>query len=145
MTAGQKERLKKWGIPAGCALLAIGILWSYLALFSTTFHIQETVYLYIDTDDTADSVKTKIQETGRPGISSGFSFPFRRARSRTASSGSPHCSPIQSASSLVKKDASTSPAFSFRKNRSSSRQKTLVFVFSKVYGETNRNISTGKN
>lgn len=74
MTAGQKERLKKWGIPAGCALLAIGILWSYLALFSTTFHIQETVYLYIDTDDTADSVKTKIQETGRPGISSGFSF-----------------------------------------------------------------------
>ena len=74
MTTEQKKRLKKWGIPMGCVLLFLGIIWGYLAFFSTTFHLPETTYLYIDPDDTKDSVNIKIQQTAHPGISSGFSF-----------------------------------------------------------------------
>ena len=70
----KKEKLKKWGIPAGAALALLLCIWGYRAFFGSTFHIQDTVYLYIDEDDTADSVKAKIKATARPGISAGFSI-----------------------------------------------------------------------
>ena len=70
----KKEKLKKWGIPAGAALALLLCIWGFRAFFGSTFHIQDTVYLYIDEDDTADSVKAKIRATARPGISAGFSI-----------------------------------------------------------------------
>lgn len=70
----KKEKPKKWGIPAGAALALLLCIWGYRAFFGSTFHIQDTVYLYIDEDDTADSVKAKIKATARPGISAGFSI-----------------------------------------------------------------------
>lgn len=69
----RKEKFRKWGIPAGGVLALLLCIWGYRAFFGSTFHIDDTVYLYIDEDDTADSVKTKIGTTAHPGISAGFS------------------------------------------------------------------------
>lgn len=68
----KKEAFKKWGIPAAGIIVVLLGLWTYLTFFHATFGIENTVYLYIDTDDTPDSVRVKIKNTARPGISSGF-------------------------------------------------------------------------
>ena len=59
----KKEKLKKWGIPAGAALALLLCIWGYRAFFGSTFHIQDTVYLYIDEDDTADSATASVRTT----------------------------------------------------------------------------------
>ena len=64
--------LSKWGLPAAGVIVVLLGLWTYLAFFHATFGIGNTVYLYIDADDTPDSVQVKIKNTARPGISSGF-------------------------------------------------------------------------
>ena len=68
----KKEAFKKWGIPAAGIIVVLLGLWTYLTFFHATFGIENTVYLYIDTDDTPDSVRVKIKNTARPGI---FRFP----------------------------------------------------------------------
>ncbi len=67
----RKKALKRWGIPMACAVILLCI-WGYLMLFSHTFNIEKPAGLYIDEDDTQDSVRAKIEATARPGISSGF-------------------------------------------------------------------------
>lgn len=69
----KKEMLRKWGLPAACAVAFLCLLWAYRAFFSATFDIRETAHLYIDEDDTADSVRTKIKACAAPGTTSGFS------------------------------------------------------------------------
>lgn len=64
--------LSKWGLPAAGVIVVLLGLWTYLAFFHATFGIGNTVYLYIDADDTPDSVRVKIKNTARPGISAGF-------------------------------------------------------------------------
>ena len=64
--------LSKWGLPAAGVIVVLLGLWAYLAFFHATFGIGSTVYLYIDADDTPDSVRVKIKNTARPGISAGF-------------------------------------------------------------------------
>ena len=64
--------LSKWGLPAAGVIVVLLGLWAYLAFFHATFGIGNTVYLYIDADDTPDSVRVKIKNTARPGISAGF-------------------------------------------------------------------------
>ena len=64
--------LSKWGLPAAGIIVVLLGLWTYLAFFHATFGIGNTVYLYIDADDTPDSVRVKIKNTARPGISAGF-------------------------------------------------------------------------
>ena len=70
----KKEAIKKWGIPAGCVLALAMVFWTYFALFGEVFRIPDTVYLYIDKDDTPDSVRAKIKQAGHPGTLSGFSL-----------------------------------------------------------------------
>ena len=67
-----KDISKKWGIPAGCVLGLLFLLALYLMFLHPTFSIQETAYLYVDHDDTPDSVAAKIKSTGHPGIAAGF-------------------------------------------------------------------------
>ena len=67
-----ESSLSKWGLPAAGVIVVLLGLWTYLAFFHATFGIGNTVYLYIDADDTPDSVQVKIKNTARPGISSGF-------------------------------------------------------------------------
>ena len=76
----KKEAFKKWGIPAAGIIVVLLGLWTYLTFFHATFGIENTVYLYIDTDDTPDSVRVKIKNTARPGISSGFPRAIRTKR-----------------------------------------------------------------
>lgn len=53
--------LSKWGLPAAGVIVVLLGLWTYLAFFHATFGIGNTVYLYIDADDTPDSVRVKIK------------------------------------------------------------------------------------
>ena len=53
--------LSKWGLPAAGVIVVLLGLWAYLAFFHATFGIGSTVYLYIDADDTPDSVQVKIK------------------------------------------------------------------------------------
>ena len=68
----KKEKLKKWGIPAGAALALLLCIWGYRAFFGSTFHIQDTVYLYIDEDDNIDSVYVKLEAVSKHHAMSGF-------------------------------------------------------------------------
>ena len=66
--------IRKWAVPGTCVAIALVLFWGYRAFFSATFDISETTRIYIDEDDTADSVKTKIKETAHPGTTMGFSI-----------------------------------------------------------------------
>lgn len=46
----------------------------YYYLFAPQFHPEQTVYVYIDRDDTVDSVYHKIKETGNPNQFAGFRY-----------------------------------------------------------------------
>lgn len=69
----KKEIFKKWGIPVGSAMIVLSLILSgWLLFFNRTFSLTETAYLYIDADDTADSVQARIERVAQPGISCGF-------------------------------------------------------------------------
>lgn len=69
----KKEMLRKRGLAAACVVALLCLFWVYRAFFSATFDIQDTAYIYIDEDDTADSVRVKIRDCAAPGTTSGFS------------------------------------------------------------------------
>lgn len=65
-----------WGIAAltvivGCCILSAVI---YQWLYRPTFRIQERVQLFIDADDTVDSVQTKIRLSANPRSERGFTL-----------------------------------------------------------------------
>ena len=49
-----------------------GVCVGYYFLFAPQFHPQKTRYVYIDRDDTVDSVYNKLKQTGCPGNLTGF-------------------------------------------------------------------------
>lgn len=70
----KKEMMGKWRVPAVCAVAVLLCLWLvWQMFFGRTFHIKETVYVYVDKDDTPDSVGAKINREARPGLLAGFS------------------------------------------------------------------------
>lgn len=44
----------------------------YYYLFAPQFHPKKTVYIYIDRDDTADSIYNKVEQQGHPRSFTGF-------------------------------------------------------------------------
>lgn len=46
----------------------------YYLLFAPQFHPEKTVYVYVDRDDTADSIYNKIKQTGRVNRFTGFQW-----------------------------------------------------------------------
>ena len=44
----------------------------YYYLFAPQFHPQKTAYIYIDRDDTADSIYNKVKTYGHPTTLTGF-------------------------------------------------------------------------
>lgn len=55
---------------AGAAILSSAIFGA--TLFKAGFSSKETTYLYVDTDDNADSIYNKLQETNKPSSSLAF-------------------------------------------------------------------------
>ena len=61
------------GIALACVLFGIaGVAHIYYYFFAKPFQIESTTYIYIDRDDTVDSVYTKIIEAGNPKQMHGF-------------------------------------------------------------------------
>lgn len=61
-------------------LLLIGIACAgtiYYLLFAPQFHPAKTAYVYIDRDDTADSIYNKVEKAGNPGNFTGFRWMAR--------------------------------------------------------------------
>lgn len=70
----KKELLKKWGLPGGCIIAVLCLWWIYAAFFSAIFPRDVTgTHIYIDEDDTADSVRVKIEKSVT-STTSGFSI-----------------------------------------------------------------------
>ena len=70
-----KKKTRRIVISAVVGLLLLGggvasVVWH--RLFAPQFHPQKTVYLYIDRDDTADSVYRKVAAVGQAGTLQGF-------------------------------------------------------------------------
>ena len=66
---------KKIIIGTFVALILIGAACAgtvYYYLFAPQFHPQKTVYIYIDRDDTADSIYNKVKQQGHPRSFTGF-------------------------------------------------------------------------
>ena len=60
---------KKIIIGTFVALILIGAACAgtvYYYLFAPQFHPKKTVYIYIDRDDTADSIYNKVEQQGHP-------------------------------------------------------------------------------
>lgn len=60
-----------------CALFSVGAIvaaYSAYSLFSSPFEISEKAYVYIDDDDTMDSVRAKVETEGRAGNMFGFTL-----------------------------------------------------------------------
>ena len=55
----------------GLLLAGVG-LYMYSLLFGSPFQISETAYVYIDTDDTADSIRSKVQAAGQAETMKGY-------------------------------------------------------------------------
>lgn len=65
---------------------AVGCYCSY-TLFVSPFEINEKAYLYIDSDDSMDSVKTKIEEVGKANNMLGFTIMAKLKRFDTPRTG----------------------------------------------------------
>lgn len=66
---------KKIIIGTFVALILIGAACAgtvYYYLFAPQFHPKKTVYIYIDRDDTADSIYNKVEQQGHPRSFTGF-------------------------------------------------------------------------
>lgn len=57
-------------LAVAAVIIASGTAWRLF--LSRTFHIDDTVYVYIDRDDTVDSVQTKISQAAHPATTAGF-------------------------------------------------------------------------
>ena len=58
-------------------ILLIGIAGAgtvYYYLFAPQFHPQKTTYIYVDRDDTADSIYNKVKAQGNPNSFIGFKW-----------------------------------------------------------------------
>ncbi|WP_373720335.1 endolytic transglycosylase MltG [Bacteroides heparinolyticus] len=53
-----------------CCISCAGIIYYYL--FSPQFHPKKTTYIYVDRDDTIDSIYNKVKEQGKPKNLTGF-------------------------------------------------------------------------
>lgn len=69
----KREMLGRWGMLGACVVAALLLCWIYKAFFGAAFDIRDTAHIYVDEDDTADSVRVKIKESAHPGTVSGFS------------------------------------------------------------------------
>lgn len=70
-----EKKKKKIIIGTFVALILIGAACAgtvYYYLFAPQFHPQKTVYIYIDRDDTADSIYNKVKRQGHPRSFNGF-------------------------------------------------------------------------
>lgn len=78
MIMNKKELLRKWGIWGACIVAALFLLWIYRAFFrsfgASLPSAEPTTYIYIDEDDTADSVRVKIKKDTHYGTTAGFSI-----------------------------------------------------------------------
>lgn len=71
-----KKKGKVWLAILAVLLLAGGTFAgiAYYYLFAPQFHPQKTTYVYIDRDDTTDSVYNKVRQAGRASSMSGFKW-----------------------------------------------------------------------
>lgn len=70
-----EKKKKRIIIGTFVALILIGAACAgtvYYYLFAPQFHPQRTVYIYIDRDDTADSIYNKVKQQGHPRSFTGF-------------------------------------------------------------------------
>lgn len=70
-----EKKKKKIIIGTFVTLILIGAACAgtvYYYLFAPQFHPQKTVYIYIDRDDTADSIYNKVKQQGHPRSFTGF-------------------------------------------------------------------------
>ena len=70
-----EKKKKRIIIGTFVALILIGAACAgtvYYYLFAPQFHPQRTVYIYIDRDDTADSIYNKVEQQGHPRSFTGF-------------------------------------------------------------------------
>lgn len=71
MTMDKKKMCKVGGIAAAVvAVVAMGTAW--WLFFCEAFRIESTAYVYVDSDDTTDSVKVKLREAAHPNALGGF-------------------------------------------------------------------------
>ena len=72
-----EKKKKRILFGALAVILFIGIASAgtmYYYLFTPQFHPQKTVYIYIDRDDTTDSIYNKIKAEGKPNSFNGFKW-----------------------------------------------------------------------
>ena len=72
-----EKKKKRILFGALAVILFIGIASAgtmYYYLFTPQFHPQKTVYIYIDRDDTTDSIYNKIKAQGKPKSFNGFKW-----------------------------------------------------------------------
>ena len=72
-----EKKKKRILFGALAVILFIGIASAgtmYYYLFTPQFHPQKTVYIYIDCDDTTDSIYNKIKAQGKPNSFNGFKW-----------------------------------------------------------------------
>ena len=65
---------KKAHLISGAVVLVAACAAVYALFFSSCYKISETVYVYIDNDDTSDSIQTKIETAARPSCLWGYSL-----------------------------------------------------------------------
>jgi UPF0755 protein len=66
------KKKKRLYILAVSVLLVLIIGTIYYCLFSSVFGVKKTAYVYVDSDDDADSVYVKVEKAGNPRTMSGF-------------------------------------------------------------------------
>lgn len=72
MTTTSSKR--KWILTAAAILILVVLILTWRWFFSTAFNLQDTAYIYIDNDDTKDSVYTKITQTAHPKTMTGYTI-----------------------------------------------------------------------
>lgn len=65
---------KKALLVSGAVVMLSACLAVYGLFFSSCYRIDQTAYVYVDNDDTVDSVYTKIQQTAHPACLWGYSI-----------------------------------------------------------------------
>lgn len=68
------ETKKKALLITGAVVLVAACVAVYALFFSSCYKISETVYVYVDNDDTNDSIRTKIKVAAHPSVLWGYSL-----------------------------------------------------------------------
>ncbi len=68
------RKQNKWTIAAICigSIFFIALIFVYYNLFASQFQNEKPAYVYIDKDDTADSITVKVEHAGKPRSMQGF-------------------------------------------------------------------------